>query len=519
MNVIYAKKRSMGTAGQKQQWDRAHFQFMDNRPEALQTVQLQGIMEESNAKTFQPIQKKKNSTGLPDALKSGIENLSGYTMDDVKVHYNSSKPAQLQAHAYAQGTDIHLGAGQEKHLPHEAWHVVQQKQGRVRPTRQLKGKIQINDDAGLEKEADVMGAKAWQKGESNSALPLKGGIKLGGGGYRIAQRMPKDFDLLTAKQIGRQIVVMLKEASKWNTIEGVINQWDKTTGILKIGDKEFSKDEVNSTNFKIVTMPHKHTDGETDWDIDAARPADPWSELDPDHKSALAPTDFEEKKELLQLIKEVVALVETLPTELQALMPHDTHYNMTPEGQLEYCVEICKGKDIGVLAKSLYTTYFYKPINNFLRKKLPAGIDKKVMALIESTVKALHDSLAKHGVLQDIDNQRVELQAEWMGDLKKDGVLDFPAFTSMHATGYGIESMKSDIGDDLFGEVTKLAVLNFKGKGKTLVPVEKYFTGEKEIVVAPGMRAKIIDVKDIQVDIPKKGKIPGKEYTLEILEA
>ena len=83
-------------------------------------------------------------------------------MDDVKVHYNSDKPAQLQAHAYAQGTDIHLGAGKEKHLAHEAWHVVQQKQGRVKPTVQMKGKVNVNDDAGLEKEADVMGAKALQ---------------------------------------------------------------------------------------------------------------------------------------------------------------------------------------------------------------------------------------------------------------------------------------------------------------------------------------------------------------------
>jgi hypothetical protein len=66
----------------------------------------------------------------------------------------------LQSHAYAQGTDIHLASGQEKHLPHEAWHVVQQKQGRVKPTLQMKGAVNINDDAGLEKEADVMGAKA-----------------------------------------------------------------------------------------------------------------------------------------------------------------------------------------------------------------------------------------------------------------------------------------------------------------------------------------------------------------------
>jgi len=54
---------------------------------------------------FETAQKQKNNTGLPDNLKSGIENLSGFSMDDVKVHYNSDKPATLQAHAYAQGTD------------------------------------------------------------------------------------------------------------------------------------------------------------------------------------------------------------------------------------------------------------------------------------------------------------------------------------------------------------------------------------------------------------------------------
>ena len=78
-----------------------------------------------------------NNTGLPDELKSNAENLSGYDMSDVKVHRNEANPAQLQAHAYAQGTDIHIGPGQEKHLPHEAWHVVQQKQGRVKPTVQM----------------------------------------------------------------------------------------------------------------------------------------------------------------------------------------------------------------------------------------------------------------------------------------------------------------------------------------------------------------------------------------------
>ncbi len=101
-----------------------------------------------------------NRTGLPDQLKQGVEALSGVAMDDVRVHRNSARPAGLQAHAFAQGSDIHLAPGQEQHLPHEAWHVVQQKQGRVRATAQLKAGVAINDDRGLEHEADMMGARA-----------------------------------------------------------------------------------------------------------------------------------------------------------------------------------------------------------------------------------------------------------------------------------------------------------------------------------------------------------------------
>src|SRR6185312_7318165 len=102
----------------------------------------------------------RNDTGLSDQLKSGIESLSAVSLDHVKVHYNSAQPAQMNAHAYAQGNDIHLASGAEQHLPHEAWHVVQQAQGRVKPTMQMKAGTPVNDDAGLEREADVMGARA-----------------------------------------------------------------------------------------------------------------------------------------------------------------------------------------------------------------------------------------------------------------------------------------------------------------------------------------------------------------------
>jgi hypothetical protein len=105
-------------------------------------------------------QLKETKTGLPGNIKSGVEGLSGMSMDDVKVHRNSSKPAEIQAHAYAMGNDIHVAPGQEKHLPHEAWHVVQQKQGRVQANMQLKGGVNVNADQSLEQEADVMGSKA-----------------------------------------------------------------------------------------------------------------------------------------------------------------------------------------------------------------------------------------------------------------------------------------------------------------------------------------------------------------------
>jgi hypothetical protein len=160
-------------------------EIANNSPQVKQALQLQAMANANSALPVQkkrneeeevlqdkidPIPKKANKTGLPDTLKSGIENLSHYSMDDVKVHYNSDKPAQLQAHAYAQGTDIHLASGQEKHLPHEAWHVVQQKQGRVKPTLQMKGYINVNDDPGLENEADLMGNEAMQAYNQNATF-------------------------------------------------------------------------------------------------------------------------------------------------------------------------------------------------------------------------------------------------------------------------------------------------------------------------------------------------------------
>jgi hypothetical protein len=106
---------------------------------------------------------RENRTGMPDQLKVNLESMSGFDLSDVRVHRNSDRPAQLNALAYAQGNEIHLGPGQEQHLPHEAWHVVQQRQGRASETMQIAG-VGVNDQEILEREAEQLGraASAYQ---------------------------------------------------------------------------------------------------------------------------------------------------------------------------------------------------------------------------------------------------------------------------------------------------------------------------------------------------------------------
>ena len=148
--------------------------MMNGSTQVTQLKAMTGLIVHGEVAVAQRVeQPKPNHTGLPDKLKAGVEALSGMSMDNVRVNYNSAKPAALQAHAYAQGAEIHLGPGQEKHLPHEAWHVVQQMQGRVRPTMQMKGGVGVNDDVGLEREADAMGARVTNWAGSNG-----GAVKL-----------------------------------------------------------------------------------------------------------------------------------------------------------------------------------------------------------------------------------------------------------------------------------------------------------------------------------------------------
>jgi hypothetical protein len=201
---------------------------------------------------------KPNNTGLPDSLKSGIESLSGLSMDNVKVHYNSSQPAQLNALAYAQGTDIHVAPGQEQHVPHEAWHVVQQAQGRVKPTMQMMGRVLVNDDKGLEREADIMGEKA---------------LKDGGAG--VAQRVGEAGDIgkvrlnfLTSGPVIRQLAPAYSSANRVVQLARNI-----TTGNIRYETEDFEYDKSEKKKrervIKIEIRGRNKKDG-TDPDIPAS---------------------------------------------------------------------------------------------------------------------------------------------------------------------------------------------------------------------------------------------------------
>lgn len=90
---------------------------------------------------------------LPGPLLDRLRDAARMDLSDVRVHRDSAAPAAIGALAFTRGRDIYLAPGREQLIGHEAWHVVQQRQGRVRPTAQVGG-LPINTDPALEREAD-----------------------------------------------------------------------------------------------------------------------------------------------------------------------------------------------------------------------------------------------------------------------------------------------------------------------------------------------------------------------------
>lgn len=132
---------------------------------AIEPVQMEdGLPEEEE----EPIQGKGlRSGGMPEEVQAKMEGAFKTDFSDVKIHADSGKATEVGALAYTQGSDIHFAPGQyhpsdqpgQALLGHELTHVVQQREGRVQPTTQMAG-LPVNDDEGLESEADSLGASA-----------------------------------------------------------------------------------------------------------------------------------------------------------------------------------------------------------------------------------------------------------------------------------------------------------------------------------------------------------------------
>ncbi len=106
---------------------------------------------------------------LPTDIQPALAQKLGVDVSKVTINTNSSKPAKVGAFAYTQGDTIEVAPGQNKPsiIQHELGHVVQQAQGRVKPTGSV-GRVPLNDDPKLEREADIIGKTVKQKSIINN---------------------------------------------------------------------------------------------------------------------------------------------------------------------------------------------------------------------------------------------------------------------------------------------------------------------------------------------------------------
>jgi len=122
--------------------------------------------------------------GLPPAVQAKMENAFDFKFGGVRIH-EGNQAQSMGALAYTQGADVHFAPGQydpgstrgQELIGHELAHVVQQSEGRVAATTQLKG-AGLNEDSALEREADDWGAHA-ARGEPTGRT---GGGEARGGG-------------------------------------------------------------------------------------------------------------------------------------------------------------------------------------------------------------------------------------------------------------------------------------------------------------------------------------------------
>ncbi|TRX59499.1 DUF4157 domain-containing protein [Fulvivirga sp. M361] len=161
---------------------------------------------------------------LPHVIQKKMEESFNTDFSSVKIKTNSAQAKSFGALAFAQGENVHFAPGQfnpesskgQELIGHEFAHVVQQRQGRVQA-----GQSNINDDPGLEKEADTAGVRAArgepsaigsieQQATANSKGPIQGYFvdNIRSDNYRVAD------DLSATVKVGYPNHVMYLASGK-----------------------------------------------------------------------------------------------------------------------------------------------------------------------------------------------------------------------------------------------------------------------------------------------------------------
>ena len=134
-----------------------------------------------------PVQRRSENGGLPEAVRAKMEHAFASDFSEVRIDPSSPKAAEIGAWAYAQGETVHFAPGKfqprsqagQRLIAHELAHVVQQRQGRVRPTARLGG-LPVNAEARLEQEADRLATRATRdQAVSMRAKPATRGTACG----------------------------------------------------------------------------------------------------------------------------------------------------------------------------------------------------------------------------------------------------------------------------------------------------------------------------------------------------
>jgi hypothetical protein len=213
-------------------------------------------------------------TGIPEDVRTKMESSFNTDFSDVKVHANSSKAPQIGALAYTQGQDIHFAPGQynpgssagQQLLGHELAHVVQQRQGRVKPDAEQKKGMNINSDTSLEKEADEMGAKAAQ-GKMANIAGKGSGVQMqkeeGDPPGKTKKTYTPKVDYETLK---KKMDVIAAESNRiyyaiLTDIVEMLNSQDNTIlGSIKKGTEEYNvvwQEIYKNVKLKISVMPYQ----------------------------------------------------------------------------------------------------------------------------------------------------------------------------------------------------------------------------------------------------------------------